>query len=89
VIEGAIPGGAHEIGAEALLHLERLAPAPQLEHHLLRDLLSGPLFADNRLGEPHQTRIVRAKNGVECPLVTSPDSRLEVPVVAVVRVQGG
>jgi hypothetical protein len=69
--------------------LERLPPAPQLEHYLLRDLLGWRSLTHDRFRHSYEALVVRAKDSVECAFVPSPDSLLKVPLVRIVPIQGG
>jgi hypothetical protein len=89
VVESSISGGPNEIGAKGLLHFQRLAAAPQLEHHLLRYLLGQCPLTKDRLCHPHEVRVVRAKHRIERTLVSGPDALLQIPLARVVRIQVG
>ncbi len=89
VVERAVAGGANQVGSKTLFDLQRPSPTPQLEHYLLRDLLGWRSLTYNRFSHSHKTRIVRAKDRVECAFVPRPDSLLKIQLVRIVPIQGG
>jgi len=89
VVERPISRGPNEIGAKGLLHLQRLAAAPQLEHDLLRYLLGQGGLPNDGLSHSHEVGVVRAENGIERTLVSGPDALLQIPLTRVVRIQVG
>jgi len=69
--------------------LQRVPATPQLEHHLLRDLLGRGPLADDPFSHSYESRVVRAKDDVERAFVPCPDSLLKVALGRVVPIQGG
>ena len=65
VVEGAVARRLEEVGLRRAGAVEPLAAAPQLEHHVLHELLGHRPVAHHRVRRPHQRRVPGAEDRVE------------------------
>jgi len=69
VIERTISGRLKQIRLRGALGRKRFPPPPQLEHHILHNLLGNRPRPDNRLGRPDKGRVPGAENRIERSLI--------------------
>ena len=70
VIQGAIPRRLQEVAAHGFSHVEAVAAPPQLEHHILRNLLGRRALTEHRFRDAHEQPVVRAEYRVERTCLT-------------------
>jgi hypothetical protein len=81
VIERPVSRRPKQVRAQRLIDRQRLPAAPQLEHHVLHDLLRHRATPQHPLGESDERRIMSAKDRVEGVFVAPPDTLEEFALV--------
>ncbi len=72
-IEGPVAGRAEQIGLQRGFYGKRLPASPQLEHHILRQLLGGRTLSQHPLGEMDEACVVGAEDDVEGSFIAVPE----------------
>ena len=81
IVERAIPRGLKEVRLRRRPLRDVGAPLPQLQHHVLNDLLGYRARAHERFGCPDERRVPGAENGVERRLIPLPEALDQVVLV--------
>src|SRR5690349_7878583 len=89
MVEHAVSGRLEQIGLRRPLRRQRLPPPPQLEHHVLYDLLGYRTVAQHPFGRPDERPVPRAKDRVERLRVPLPESIEKLAVREVRQVEAG
>src|ERR1043165_5155355 len=69
-VQRPVPGDLEQVGTKGGIENYIVPAAPQLQHHVLRDVLPRRPIPEDRLGEADQIRVIGAEDGIE-PLLDS------------------
>lgn len=80
-IERPVTRGLQQITANGVRELQRLTTAPELQHHILRDLFRHAALPQHRFGDAHEECVIRAKDRVERTGLTGAQAGEQLTVV--------
>lgn len=89
IVERQVPRRLVQVRAKRGLGHERFPPSPELEQHLLRDILCRRGIPQDSVGRADEPRVVLAEERLEGGIVTGSAPREKGEVVHELQVKGG